>query len=137
MSLIRKANGTICSTNQENIGKTIVFEGEIYFVASNGRQRHNEFSLYNILNKGNIVNNEYTINDELKLPINNIVVSHVIKMHDMFKNCEQFNQPLNNWDVSVVTDMSNMFEGSKQFNQSLNNWYVYEVKRMGAMFKNW
>ena len=124
MSLIRKANGTICSTNRENIGKTIVFEGEIYFVASNGRQQHNEFSLYNILNKGNIVNNEYTINDELKLPINNIVVSHVIKMHDMFKNCEQFNQPLHNWEVFNVTHMCSMFEGCKQFNQPLNDWEV-------------
>ena len=158
MSLIRKENGTICSTSVENIGKTIVFEGETYFVARNGYESI-QISLRNIVKNLNVENNQCIIRDDLVLPINNIVVTHVTnmttlfsgftqfnhpldkwdvsnvsRMGGMFKNCENFNQPLNNWDVSNVIYMCNMFDGCENFNQPLNNWNVTNVTRMGSMF---
>ena len=142
MTLIHKENGTICSTSEENIGKTILFEGEVYFVARDG-DASVEFSLRNIFNKLNFENNEYfvIIGDDV-ITINNIVVTHVTDMNKLFDPYNKdtkiepslFNHPLDNWDVSNVTKMVGMFHECKVFNQPLNNWEVYNVTDMNHMF---
>jgi surface protein len=121
MSLIRKENGTICSTSVEDIGKTIEFEGETYFVACDGDERVKS-SLKNVIN-----NKAFT-------PINNIVVTHVTDMKKLFYNNDSFNEPLDKWDVSNVTTMEYMFCGCSLFNKPLNNWNVSKVRDMMFMF---
>ena len=61
-------------------------------------------------------------------------VSNVKVMHRMFYCCENFNSDLSNWDVSNVINMTSMFEGCKKFNCDLSSWNVSNVKIMDDMF---
>ena len=61
-------------------------------------------------------------------------VSNVTNMHSMFYNCKVFNQDISNWDVSNVTDMRGMFYGCEKFNSDISNWDVSNVKDMRGMF---
>lgn len=63
-------------------------------------------------------------------------VSNVISMNNMFAKCESFNQDLSNWDVSNVTDMDFMFYRCKSFNQDISNWNVSNVKYYLSIFYN-
>ena len=63
-------------------------------------------------------------------------VSNVTNMRHMFYGCKLFNQPLAKWDVSKVTDMSFMFCGCKLFNQDISKWDVSKVNIANNIFYN-
>lgn len=63
-------------------------------------------------------------------------VSNVISMNNMFARCESFNQDLSKWNVSNVTDMSWMFYNCKSFNQDISKWNVSNVRYYLAIFYN-
>ena len=61
-------------------------------------------------------------------------VSNVTNMHGIFYGCESFNQDISTWDISKVTDMSSMFFNCESFNQNISNWDVSKVKTMYGIF---
>ena len=61
-------------------------------------------------------------------------VSNVKDMHAMFWYCESFKSDLSYWDVSNVTNISYMFDGCYNFNSDLSNWDVSKVEDMRYMF---
>ena len=58
----------------------------------------------------------------------------ITNMSDMFNGCENFNSNLSKWDVSTVDDMNGMFSDCKRFNSDLSKWDVSNVEDMGYMF---
>jgi len=64
-------------------------------------------------------------------------VSNVKDMHCMFYKCENFDCDLSGWDVNNVEDMSYMFYNCKKFTgEGLNNWKPINCEDMQSMFKN-
>ena len=63
-------------------------------------------------------------------------VSNVISMNSMFDRCESFNQDLSNWDVSNVTNMDFMFYRCKSFNQDISRWDVSKVLSKVGIFED-
>jgi len=61
-------------------------------------------------------------------------VSKVENMGFMFIGCTNFNSDLSKWDVSNVTDMGCMFYVCGKFNCDLSKWDVSNVNRMSNMF---
>ena len=61
-------------------------------------------------------------------------VFNVKDMSNMFYYCINFNSDLSNWDVSNVTNMYSMFCNCENFNSDLSKWDVSNVKYMGHMF---
>ena len=61
-------------------------------------------------------------------------VSNVTDMNSMFLDCENFNCDLSEWDVSNVTNMANMFDHCYNFNSDLSDWDVSNVKFMKRIF---
>ena len=61
-------------------------------------------------------------------------VSNVTDMRDMFYGCSNFNQDISNWDVSKVTNMSFMFYWCESFNKDISSWDVSNVKDKRYMF---
>ena len=62
-------------------------------------------------------------------------VSNVTNMQGMFYWCESFNQDISNWNVSNVTNMQGMFAWCEAFNQDISNWDVPKVKYVEDIFK--
>ena len=63
-------------------------------------------------------------------------VSNVISMNSMFDRCESFNQDLSKWNVSNVTDMMYMFYNCESFNKDISKWDVSSVRYHLAIFYN-
>ena len=61
-------------------------------------------------------------------------VSNVKNMNRMFWCCKNFNSNLNKWDVSNVEDMNCMFWGCEKFDSDLSNWDVSKIKYMNHVF---
>ena len=61
-------------------------------------------------------------------------VFNVKDMSNMFYYCINFNSDISNWDVSNVTNMESMFYNCENFNSDLNKWDVSNVKDMHFMF---
>ena len=61
-------------------------------------------------------------------------VSNVKNIKLMFGNCMNFNSDLNKWDVSNVKNMEAMFVRCINFNSDLSNWDVSNVTNMESMF---
>ena len=61
-------------------------------------------------------------------------VSNVINMECMFWGCSSFNQDISGWNVSKVINMKSMFAFCRSFNQGLSDWNVSRVIDMSAMF---
>jgi len=61
-------------------------------------------------------------------------VSNVKYMSRMFEGCTNFNSNISDWDVSNVVDMSWMFNDCKKFNCDLSKWDVSNVIDMFSTF---
>jgi len=61
-------------------------------------------------------------------------MSNVENMADMFVYCHNFNSDLSGWDVSNVKDMYCMFWSCENFDSDLSGWDVSNVEVMGFMF---
>ena len=61
--------------------------------------------------------------------ISNWDVSNVKDMYRMFLDCESFNQDISTWDVSNVTDMKEMFYKCTSFNKDISKWNVSNVTK--------
>ena len=66
--------------------------------------------------------------------LNDIDVSNIIYMADLFLDLDPHNIDISKWNVSKVTSMHAMFNGCQNFNSDLSNWNVSKVKDMNYMF---
>ena len=66
--------------------------------------------------------------------LNDIDVSNITDMSELFKDLDIHNIDISEWDVSNVENMEYMFFGCENFNSDLSNWDVSNVKYMGHMF---
>ncbi len=62
-------------------------------------------------------------------------VSHVTNMSGMFEGVTGFRGGISKWDVSKVTNMSNMFKGATSFNSDISGWDVSNVRQINSMFE--
>jgi len=90
----------------------------------------NDIDVSNITDMFNLFHNL----DPHNIDISEWDVSKVTNMMGMFDECENFNSDLSEWDVSNVTDMQDMFFDCRKFNSDLSNWDVSNVKFMHDMF---
>ena len=68
--------------------------------------------------------------------LNDINVSGITDMGELFMYLDPHNIDISEWDVSKVENMSYMFFGCRNFNSDLSNWKVSKVKNMNNMFFN-
>ena len=66
--------------------------------------------------------------------LNDIDVSGITDMSNLFYNLDPHNIDISEWDVSNVKNMRFMFQFCKHFNSNLSNWDVSNVKDMTEMF---
>ena len=67
--------------------------------------------------------------------LNDIDISNIHDMNDMFGDFENFNGDISKWDVSHITSMSFMFHNSK-FNGDISKWDISNVHNFIHMFSN-
>ena len=90
----------------------------------------NDIDVSNITNMSEL----FCGKDPHNIDISDWDVSNVTDMFKMFTGCTNFNSDLSSWDVSNVEDMSEMFYGCEKFNCDLSKWGVSNVKYMSFMF---
>ena len=66
--------------------------------------------------------------------LNDIDVSDITDMSNLFYNLDPHNIDISEWNVSNVKNMRFMFQFCKHFNSNLSNWDVSNVKDMTQMF---
>ena len=66
--------------------------------------------------------------------LNDIDVSKITDMSELFSGLNLYNIDISNWDVSNVTDMQRVFYGCENFNSDLSEWDVSNIEDMEAMF---
>ena len=66
--------------------------------------------------------------------LNDIDVSEITNMSNLFTGIDIDNIDISEWDVSNVTSMYDMFYGCKKFNSDLSKWDVSKVTDMEFMF---
>ena len=66
--------------------------------------------------------------------LNDIDVSQITDMSDLFVGLDPHNIDISEWDVYNVIDMLYMFDGCENFNCDLSKWDVSNVIAMSGMF---
>ena len=66
--------------------------------------------------------------------LNDIDVSKITDMSDLFFRLDPHNIDISEWDVSKVENMSYMFFGCRNFNSNLSKWKVSKWKDTSYMF---
>ena len=74
------------------------------------------------------------IQDDPNADLNDIDVSAITDMENLFKEMEPHNIKLDLWDVSKVTSMGGMFSFSDDFDADLSGWDVSNVEDFSWMF---
>ena len=75
------------------------------------------------------------LNEDKDADLNDIDVSKITDMTELFYELHPHNINISEWDVSNVTDMRYMFYGCHDFNSDLSQWDVHNVKDMHWMFQ--
>ena len=92
----------------------------------------NDIDVSQITDMSNLFNGKIDFNGD----ISNWDVSNVTNMYAMFYACKKFNKDISNWDVSNVTNMSSMFSNCRNFNQDISAWDVSNVSSWFYMFSH-
>ena len=91
----------------------------------------NDIDVSNITDMSNL----FWYSDPHNIDISEWDVSNVEDMYCMFEHCKNFNSDLSRWDVSKVEDMYCMFEYCENFDSDLSRWDVSKVEDTRHMFK--
>ena len=92
----------------------------------------NDIDVSNITDMSNI----FKWLDPHNINISDWDVSRATNMNHMFFGCKNMNfESLENWDVSNVEDMSYMFTGTNITGKEIENWDVSNVENMSSMFE--
>ena len=67
---------------------------------------------------------------------NDIDVSKITDMSELFEGMQDFNGDISEWDVSNVKYMQSMFRGCRSFNQDISNWLLNHDTFTKQMFEN-
>ena len=77
---------------------------------------------------------EERLADDPNADLNDIDVSGITDMSNLFYGLDPYNIDISKWDVSNVQHMLSIFWGCKNFNSDLSGWDVSNVENMGCMF---
>ena len=67
---------------------------------------------------------------------NDIDVSKITDMSELFEGMKDFNGDISKWNVSNVKYMERMFRGCRSFNQDISNWLLNNDTFTKQMFEN-
>jgi surface protein len=104
---------------------------------SNSKIRKHEYN-YHPTNKPELITLIYDLLKERgnEADLNDIDVSKIDDMSNLFSPFRKFNGDISQWDTSKVTTMLGMFDGCNKFNCDISGWDVGRVKNMTMMFND-
>ena len=108
---------------------------ELRYIIRNWLKVDNDADLNDIdVSKITNMSNLFDGLDPHNIKINEWDVSNVEYMMKMFYMCHNFNCDLSKWDVSNVKDIYAMFRYCNKFDYDLSNWDVSKINDMRCMF---